>query len=285
MMLNKNLSFLALATLASVFLPIYLSGCGGASLSMNASAVPISNSGSSGNSGGSGNSSGSDSVPSNALAVSQIQKLSNWQGSFDEASGTNNATGQMSMVSSPSLSGAARKFASSFTNYGSERYSVDVGDDTASKNFFYDGWVYVASPASGILNIEMDMNQVLKNGQTVIYGFQCDGKAGTWDYTKNAGTPHNYSDVWVNSNVPCNPQSWVPNTWHHVQIAYSRDGSGNVNYKSFWFDGTKHDLNVTVPSSFALGWSSSLITNFQVDGTGGSGNSTVYLDNFTIYRW
>jgi hypothetical protein len=34
----------------------------------------------------------------------------------------------------------------------------------------------------------MDMNQVMPNGQIVIFGFQCDGWSGTWDYTANKGT-------------------------------------------------------------------------------------------------
>ena len=32
------------------------------------------------------------------------------------------------------------------------------------------------------------MNQTMENGQTVIFGFQCDGYTSTWDYTRNAGT-------------------------------------------------------------------------------------------------
>lgn len=273
-MSKKNFSLLALATLASAFAVTLASGCGGA----NPVATPPVVSASSG-------SANPSAVPSNALAVSSIQTLSNWQESYDSASGNNNATGQMSVVSSPSRSGAARKFDTRFTNFGSERYAVQLGDDSVSTNFFYDGWLYIAGPSKQIANIEMDMNQVLANGQTVIYGFQCDGNSGTWDYTKNGGTPANYNDVWVHSKAPCNPRSWATDSWHHVQIGYSRDDSGNVTYKAVWLDGTEYDLNVTVPSAFDLGWNSCLLTNFQVDGAGASGKSTVYLDQLTIYRW
>jgi hypothetical protein len=58
-----------------------------------------------------------------------------------------------------------------------------------------------------------------------------------------------------------------------------------VTYKSVWLDGVQQDINATVPSSFALGWGSTLLTNFQVDGLGGYGSSTLYLDSLTIYRW
>jgi hypothetical protein len=159
------------------------------------------------------------------------------------------------------------------------------GDNTAVTNFLYDGWVYVARPSNSIANIEFDMNQVMSNGQTVIFGFQCDGYSGTWDYTANEGTPQVFSDVWLNSPFPCNPRNWSTNTWHHVQITYSRDSYGSVTYQSVWFDGVEHDLNATVKSAFALGWAPVLLTNFQVDGYGASGSSTAYLDNLTVYTW
>ena len=53
-----------------------------------------------------------------------------------------------------------------------------------------------------------------------------------------------------------------------------------------WLDGVEQVINETVPSAFALGWApGAMVTNFQVDGIGTSGNATYYLDNLTIYRW
>ena len=173
----------------------------------------------------------------------------------------------------------------SYKNGGGERYWVSFGADTASTNFFYDGWIYIANSTASIANIELDMNQVLSNGQTVIYGFQCDGYSNTWDYTKNSGTPQSPKDGWVHSNASCNPRNWKANAWHHVQIAYSRDKSGNVTYKYVILDGAKQTINATSPCAFALGWRSTLLTNFQVDGLGASGSATVYLDDLTISRW
>jgi hypothetical protein len=223
-------------------------------------------------------------VPPNAIKVSSLQALSDWTAVNDTA-GTGTSSGTMSMVSSPSLSGNARKFATSFSNSGDELYFVSFGDDTVSTSFLYDGWVYLASPSSDIANLEMDMNQVMANGQTVIFGFQCDGYSGTWDYTANEGTPENPSDRWLHSNAACKVSNWAANTWHHVQITYSRDNAGNVTYQAVWLDGAEQQLNVTVPSAFALGWAPTLLTNFEVDGLGASGSSTVYLDNLTVYRW
>lgn len=224
-------------------------------------------------------------VPSNALSVSGIQTLSNWVAVSDSAA-SGSASGATVLDNSPSLSGNGRKFTTTYANYGDERYSVAFGDDTTSTNFLYDAWVYVAGQSSGIANVEMDMNQVMANGQTVIFGFQCDGWTGTWDYTANNGSPKSPVDAWMHSTASCNPRQWSANTWHHVQVSYSRDSAGNVTYKSVWFDGVESIINTTAPSAFALGWSPTLLTNFQVDGaTAAAGSSTVYLDQLTIYRW
>jgi hypothetical protein len=224
-------------------------------------------------------------IASNAVSVSGIQTLGNWQAIADSgASGS--ASGVTTLGNSPSMSGNARKFATVYSNYGDERYSASFGDDTTSTNFLYDGWVYVAGSSSGVANVEMDMNQVMANRQTVIFGFQCDGWAGTWDYTANNGSPQSPVDVWLHSTASCNPREWSANTWHHVQVSYSRDSAGNVTYKSVWFDSVESVINATVPSAFALGWAPTLLTNFQVDGaSAASGSSTVYLDQLTIYRW
>jgi hypothetical protein len=229
---------------------------------------------------------GSTAIPSSAISVGGIQTLGNWKAGEDTATGGGAATGSMSLVNSPSRSGNARKFMSKYANYGGERYYVSFGDDTESTNFVYDAWVYLPSPYGAIANLEMDMNQVMSNGQTVIFGFQCDGWNGTWDYTANAGTPAKPKDEWLHSKAACNPRNWSTNTWHHVQIAYSRDDSGNVTYRYVTFDGAQSNINATVKSAFALGWSPSLLTNFQVDSSSsGSASSVAYLDDITIYRW
>jgi hypothetical protein len=224
-------------------------------------------------------------LPSNAISAANLQVLGNWVAQHDTgASGT--SSGWMSLNNSPSRSGNARKFVSNYSNYGNQRFDVSFGDDTSSTNFFYDAWIYLPYPSTSMANVEMDMNQVMSNGQTVIYGFQCDGWSGTWDYTANTGTAGNPVDTWIHSKAACNPREWSTDTWHHVQVSYSRDDSGNVTYKSVWFDGAESDLYVTVPSAFDLGWPPTLITNLQLDGdTAASGTVTAYLDDLTIYRW
>jgi hypothetical protein len=216
-------------------------------------------------------------VPSDATVASDIHLLDTWIYNHD-AGTPGTAVGTTSLVGTPSLSGNARQFISSYTDDGGEIYSVVYASDTTSMNFVYDGWVWIDA-GSSIANLEMDSNQVLANGQTIIYAFQCSGNDGVWDYS-GAGAK------WVHSSQPCNPGKWETNVWHHVQISYSRDDAGNVTYQSVWLDGTEQAINATVPSSFALGWKVGVVqTQFQMDGLGTSGSSTVYLDNLTISRW
>jgi hypothetical protein len=247
--------------------------------------VPGSTSATSGNStvapsGGSG-----PYVPSNAVSVSNIQALGDWV-SLDDPGTAGVAAGAMTMVGSPSITGNALEFYTTYSYYGGELYYATFGDDTTSSNFVYDGWVYLTNSAGSIANVEMDMNQVMPNGETVIFGFQCDGWNGTWDYTENAGTPTAPVDHWVQSSAACNVQNWSQYAWHHVQVSYSRDAYGNVTYQSVWLDGNQQQINATVPSAFALGWGPTLLTNFQVDSfVPGWSSSTVYLDYLTISRW
>jgi hypothetical protein len=229
-------------------------------------------------------SSSAPSIPSDAVSVSSIQTLSSWV-KIDDSGTDGTASGSMALVGSPTISGDSREFATKYTDQGGERYYVSFGDNTSSENFVYDAWVYLTSSATDVENLEMDINQVMPNGQTVIFGFQCDGNYSTWDYTKNAGTPTAYSDKWVHSSQTCNVKAWSKNAWHHIEISYSRNSSGDVTYHAVWLDGVEKPINATVLSAFALGWAPSEVTNFEVDGVGSSGSSTLYIDELRVYRW
>lgn len=224
-------------------------------------------------------------VPADATKFDQLQALNSWQGTNDTGIAGGSASGTTKIVSSPSLSGASRQFAMQYTNYGGERYWVVFGDSSAPMNFLYDTWVYLARPSNGVANLEFDLDQVMSNGQTVIFGFQCDGYSQTWDYTTNDGTPEAPSSHWIQSQAACNARNWSVNTWHHVQITYSRDSQGTVTYQSVYLDGVEQSVNATVPSAFSLGWGPAILTNYQIDGYGSSGSSTSYLDNLTVYVW
>lgn len=223
-------------------------------------------------------------IPANAIQVTGIQAMPGWRTKHDPATG-GTANGTMSMADNPTLSGQTAKYDTSYSSYGGVLYSVTYGSDPLPSNFVYDAQVWIAS-GSKIGNLEMDNNQVLANGDTVIYAFQCAGTSGTWDYSENAGTRSNPAVKWVKSNAPCDPQTWATDTWHHVQISYSRDDAGNVTYHSVWLDGVETPINQTVMSDFSLGWKKGvMVANFQVDGGKAGGSSTLYLDDLTISRW
>jgi hypothetical protein len=224
-------------------------------------------------------------IPGNAISVSGIHTLNSWQAVKDSATGSGWASGNTYLTGSPSVSGNTRQFVTSYSNYGGVRYHTSFGDDTESQNFVYDALVYVNGTAGQIGNIELDVNQTMPNGQTVIFGFQCDGYSSTWDYTWNAGSATSPVDKWAHSGAYCNMRDWSQNTWHHIQVSYSRDEWGNVTYHSVWLDGLEEPINRTAYSAFALGWAPTLLTNFQVDGLGAGGQPVVLLDNLTVYRW
>lgn len=224
-------------------------------------------------------------IPAYAVKVSSIQTMGNWT-SIHDGGTPGSSSGTMSLVSSPSLTGTARLFANQFNDFGGERYSAQFDDNTTSENFFYDVWVYIATNANGFSNLEFDLNQTMRNGETVVMGFQCDSWIQRWDYAVNGGSPTQSNDTWLHSYAPCNVHNWGANQWHHVQIYFSHADNGWVTYHSVWLDGAEQDLNFTVFSAYALGWAPAILTNFQIDGiSSGTTWGNVYLDEMTVYRW
>lgn len=224
-------------------------------------------------------------VPATALVTSNLQAIAAW-GMLHDSGTPGSSYGGTSLTSSPSRTGVARGFLTDYSYYGGERYTLWFGDDEVAQNFLWDGWIYISGTNATIANIEMDLNQTIPTGNTVIFGFQCDGWTGTWDYTANTGTLSAPKDQWVHSGQGCNVRNWGVNQWHHVQIQYSRDTVGYVNYNYVILDGKEQYIGARVSSVFDLHWGPALITNFQIDGaTAGSGQSNVFLDDLVVYRW
>jgi hypothetical protein len=224
-------------------------------------------------------------VPSGATNLSNIQASGSWSNTHD-AGTPGSSSGNSSLTGSPSRSGNARHLNTSYTNYGGERYSTHISDNTSAHNFVYDVWMYIQDTSTGVKNLEMDLNQTIANGWTVIMGVQCDGWTGTWDFTTNKGSATSPIDQWVQTGAKCNPKSWGVNQWHHVQIALYRDDSGFVTYQSVALDGAQQTLNLKTFSGFALGWKKTILTNFQVDGgTSYAYGSNVFIDNMNVSYW
>jgi hypothetical protein len=180
------------------------------------------------------------------------------------------------------ISGEFRQFDVTWKYYGGERFHIYLGPnykDTASTSFTTDTWVYFNN-LTNVDNIEIDLNQVTANGDTVIYGMQCYFPKGLWMYVANrSGHAH-----WYDSNVPCSRKVWTAGVWHHVILKYHRDSAGNETYDSVNFD-TKVSkfVGAAGPSDYGLGWGiGRLIVNFQIGGNKTSSGTTAYLKSLTV---
>jgi hypothetical protein len=222
-------------------------------------------------------------IPPEAQNSGDLSASSHWTWSHD--SGTpGSAVGSTHFpVSSPSVDGEAREFYLSYSGKGGERFSLTFDHNTEVTHFVYDTYVYIDDPAQ-LANLEMDMNQVMSDGKTVIYAFQCSGNSGHWEYSTIEGN----HPVWHSTGLACSPKNWAANTWHHIQIASQRNSSGDVTYDWVNLDGTYSKIHgATGKGAIDLGWApGALNLNFQLDGANEYSSSvTIYNDELTIYRW
>ena len=240
-----------------------------------------SGTGSSG-SGSSGSGSVSSSIPSYAVASADLDAASNWQGEHD--SGTpGSSKGSTVFPAITPVYDDAREFYMTYSGRGGERWHNSFRNDSTSTHFALDTYVYVVNPDQ-LANLELDLNQVMSNGQTVIFGTQCSTYSGTWEWTYYA----NGGFHWHASNVPCKTINWTKNTWHHIQIGFHRDNSGYVTHDWVEFDGVRSAFTgASASSAKALGWAKgSQILNIQMDGySKSSGSIKAYFHKTTFYEW
>ncbi|HTF70959.1 MAG TPA: hypothetical protein VK638_50650 [Edaphobacter sp.] len=240
----------------------------------------VAGSGSSAGSGGSTGSAPSGSIPGNAIGSANLDGKG-WAGEHD-AGTPGSSRGSTVYPATTPLYDDAREFYMTYSAHGGQRWHVSFAKDASATHFVYDTYVYFKDPAQ-VANLELDMNQVMSNGATVIFGTQCSSYANRWQFTTTSGG----GSHWHSSNIPCNPKTWAANTWHHVQIASHRSG-GVVTYDWVNVDG-KHSVfsGAVGTSALQLGWEhGDLLINFQLDGTNsGSGSITAYIHKMTIFRW
>ena len=221
-------------------------------------------------------------IPSNAVLSGDLDDASNWEYEHDSGTPGESRGSTVYPATTPSYD-AAREFYMTYSQNGGELYHLSFGSDASATHFAYDTYIYFVDP-SQVENVEMDMNQVMSNGETVIFGTQCASGSKTWEFTTvTDSSPH-----WSRSNIPCNPKTWTANTWHHVQIASHRDSTGVVTYDWVNLDGTHSDFqNATGASALKLGWAlGDLLINFQLDGNNAdSGSITAFAHKTNIYRW
>jgi hypothetical protein len=243
-----------------------------------------SSSGGSSSGGGSSSSGGgaTASIPSNAKASADLDTTKNW--AFEHDAGTPGSShGSTAYPASVSTYENAREFYMTYSGRGGERWHNSFANDASSTNFVMDTYVYVVDP-NQMANLELDLNQVMSNGETVIYGTQCSVYSHTWEWSYySGGSPH-----WHSSNVGCNPTTWAAKTWHHIQVGFHRNSSGVVTHDWVNFDGSHSNFSgATAGSAKSLGWGKgTLLMNIQMDGyNGGSGSVTAYFHKTMFYRW
>jgi hypothetical protein len=220
------------------------------------------------------------SIPSNAVASADLDGSGSWSGEHDAGTSGSSRGSMVYPAKTPSYDDA-REFYMTYSGHGGERWHLSFAKSATATHFVYDTYVYLVDP-SQVANIELDMNQVMSNGATVIYGTQCSSYTKTWEFTTVSGGSH-----WHSSNIACNPKNWAAKTWHHIQIASHRNSSGDVTYDYVNVDGT-HSVfkNATGFSAEKLGWArGDLLINFQLDGANSSGSITAYIHKMTIFRW
>jgi hypothetical protein len=221
-------------------------------------------------------------IPSDAVASANLDGATTWAYSQDAGTPGSARGSTVYPATTPSGDDDAREFYMTYSSRGGERWHISFAKDANATHFVYDTYVYFTDP-SQVANLELDMNQVLADGRTVIFGTQCSSYSQTWEYTIVSSGTH-----WKSSNIGCNPKNWTANTWHHIQIASHRDNGGVVTYDWVNFDATHSDFkNATGNSAEALGWAKGdLLINFQLDGAAkDSGAITAYVHKLTVLRW
>ncbi len=220
-------------------------------------------------------------IPKDAQSSGDLTGSSHWTWSHDSATPGNSTASSHYPESSPSIDGKSREFAFSYSNKGGERFSLTFDHNTQVTHFLYDTYVWIENP-SEMANLELDMNQVVSDGKTVIYAFQCSGNSGQWEYSTVEGNhPH-----WHTTGLACSPRKWTAQKWHHIQIAYHRNNSGDVTYDWVGLDGVNKKVNKTGYSALSLHWSpGDLNLNFQIDGDSSRGSVKIYADKLTIFYW
>jgi hypothetical protein len=228
-------------------------------------------------------SSGSFGIPANAVSSGDLDGKGPW-GQIHDGGTPGSSRGSSVYPATTPVYDDARKFYMTYSDRGGERWNLNVAKDSKATHFVLDTYVFLPSP-SEVLNLEMDINQVTANGETVIFSTQCAGitGAGYWE----AGYTEGKYDHWWASGIKCNPQNWAPNVWHHIQIGMHRNASGVVVHDWVNFDGTQHAWGYSRESAHFLGWAPGVVdVQFQIEGSSkGSGSVTSYIHKLTVYRW
>ncbi|HZD76808.1 MAG TPA: hypothetical protein VE218_07375 [Acidobacteriaceae bacterium] len=226
-------------------------------------------------------SSSSYGIPANAVSSGDVDGKGPW-GAIHDGGTPGSSRGSSVYPASTPLYDDARQFYMTYTDRGGERWNLPLASSKTATHFVLDTYVFLPSP-SEVLNLEMDINQVMANGETVIFGTQCSGLTGTWEAAYTSGK----LDHWWSSNIKCNPAHWTANTWHHVQVGMHRGTDGTVIHDWVNLDGAHYAWGYSRESAHFLGWAPGVVdVQYQIEGSSkSSGSVTSFIHKMTIYRW
>lgn len=220
-------------------------------------------------------------IPGNAVSSGDLDGKRGWSQIHDRGTPGSSRGSSVYPASTP-VYDDARKFYMTYTDRAGERWSVDVARDSRVTHFVVDTYIYLPKP-SEVMNLELDINQVIANDETVLLSSQCAGSDGRWE----AGYTSGRFDHWWASGIQCDPRTWTPNVWHHIQIGMHRGANGVVTHDWVDIDGAHHVWGYTRESAHFLGWAPATVDlQYQIEGNNkGSGTVTSYIHKLTVYRW
>jgi hypothetical protein len=222
-------------------------------------------------------------IAANAISSGDLDRKEPW-GMIHDGGTPGTSKGSTVFPATTPVYDDARKFFMTYTNRGGERWYRFVAGDKKATHFVLDAYVFLPNP-SQVLNLELDINQSMANGETVLLATQCAGieGVGRWEAAYTSGK----YDHWWASGPKCDPRTWKANVWHHIQIGMHRDANGVVTHDWVDFDGVHHPWGYTHLAAHFLGWAPGTInTQFQIEGTNKtSGSATAFVHKLTVYRW
>lgn len=214
-------------------------------------------------------------VPPNATLIPDIQKIPAWQSC---TACTGNPLGVFSMVegvASPSLSGSSASFSlrPGTRPFGAALWFKYLTADNQATHFVLDLDFYLQNP-SAPQAMEFAVSQ---STGTSRYNFaaQCDLA------NQRAWLVWNPATGWISSGVPCVPPA--AESWNHLTWEFERDGSGHSIFKAVTLNGTRSEINISVPD--ARDSTSGIDVSFQADATRTATPYSVWLDKINLSYW
>lgn len=219
------------------------------------------------------------SPPSNAVVISHIEKMGNWQSCNSKDCSGGSGSGEFWMAanqSSPSLSGSSLELHNSGT-WSNALWWNKFGVQEDATNFLWDFYFQVDDASTKAAQaLEFDLFQ-FRAGYNYMMGSQCDYGAGVWDLWDET------SNQWMKTSVAC--PKFSPGVWHHVTWYTQRVPDGaQYKFVTLVVDGTAYEIDQTYAAR-NLNWSANLGVQYQLDVNATGQGYQEWIDQSTLTVW